>query len=280
MGKEGTVRPGWMTPDLWMHNEGSHYVSFMMTCIFVFGMFWVVYSMYMSRMGGLQDFVRYFGVRLKRVSRAAREIERKTFHLCGLVVPLTFALSHDYLGWTHLQFTCFSCVITSMVWMADIARLYVPIVRANFPFQRLFREHESHQLSGACYFSMGCLLAIAFFPPTIGMTSICYLVFGDMSAALIGVSFGGDIATIKLGREGKKSVEGSIAMLVVCCVIGFLFFRGAPLSEYVSLVGALVATAVELYEPFGLNDNLTIPLFTSFALLFALNRVQDACDVS
>lgn len=272
------VRPGWMTPNMWMHHEGSHYMSWLMTVIFIFGLCWSIYSMYMSRMGGLQDFVRYCGVRLKRVSRAAREIERKTFHLFGLTVPLCYALSLEYLGWTHLQFTYFSCVVTCLVWIGDIARLYVPFVRAHFPMARLLREHEINQLCGTCYFGLGCLLAIAFFPPIIGMTSMVYLVFGDMSAALIGVSFGGELASIKLGREGKKSVEGSMAMFITCSVVGFIVFRGAPLSEYIAIVGATVATIVELYEPFGLNDNLTIPIFTSFALLFALNRAQDACE--
>ena len=42
---------------------------------------------------------------------------------------------------------------------------------------------------------------------------------GDMAAALIGVSFGGEVASLKLGREGKKSVEGSLAMFCVCVEI-------------------------------------------------------------
>ena len=38
--------------------------------------------------------------------------------------------------------------------------------------------------------------------------SILFLVLGDMSAAIIGVSFGGETVSLKLGREGKKSLEG------------------------------------------------------------------------
>lgn len=41
------------------------------------------------------------------------------------------------------------------------------------------------------------------------MASILFLVLGDMTAAIIGVSFGGDaLGKLRLGREGKKSLEG------------------------------------------------------------------------
>ena len=46
-------------------------------------------------------------------------------------------------------------------------------------------------------------------PPPIAQAAILFLVLGDMTAAIIGVSFGGDaLGKFKLGREGKKSLEG------------------------------------------------------------------------
>ena len=62
------------------------------------------------------------------------------------------------------------------------------------------------------YFSLGCTLAIQVFAPVIAMTSILFLVMGDMTAALIGRSFGQSVCSIKIGPGGKKSVEGSTAM--------------------------------------------------------------------
>ncbi len=62
-------------------------------------------------------------------------------------------------------------------------------------------------------------LAIALFPPSLAVTSILHLVLGDMVAALIGVSFGGDVCVVKLGRKGKKSVEGSAAMFFTCFLV-------------------------------------------------------------
>merc|ERR1719231_1922615 len=106
------------------------------------------------------------------------------------------------------------------------------------------------------------------------MTSILYLVLGDMTAALIGVSFGGDVCRTKIGRQGKKSVEGSVAMFTVCFVMGLIVYNEVHLREYAVFFAALVATLTELYEPFGLNDNLTIPVFTSLSLTWGLMRIQ------
>ena len=57
-------------------------------------------------------------------------------------------------------------------------------------------------------------------PPSIAMASTLFLVLGDMTAALVGVSFGGEVSAIKLGRTGKKSIEGSVAMFAVCFLVG------------------------------------------------------------
>lgn len=59
---------------------------------------------------------------------------------------------------------------------------------------------------------------MALFEKDIAIMGILYLVLGDMTAAIIGVSFGGDAVVVKLGREGNKSVEGSLGMFIVCTV--------------------------------------------------------------
>ena len=79
--------------------------------------------------------------------------------------------------------------------------------RVTGSLKKILRKHEIGQLCGACYFSLGCTVSLTCFPPSVAMTSIVWLVLGDLSAALIGRSFGGDIVAVKLGREGKKSLE-------------------------------------------------------------------------
>merc|ERR1712228_250099 len=121
-------------------------------------------------------------------------------------------------------------------------------------------------------------MGIATSPPSIAMASILFLVLGDMSAAIIGVSFGGETVSMKLGRHGKKSMEGSTAMFLVCFLVGSTIFAPVHLREYPVFFGALAATLTELYEPLRLNDNLTIPVFSSLAMQWAFARIQ-TCDV-
>ena len=76
---------------------------------------------------------------------------------------------------------------------------------------------------------------------------------------------------------GKKSMEGSIAMFITCTIIGFIVFMRTNMAEYAIVIGSLVATLVELYEPLGLNDNITIPVISCIALQWGLSRIE-ACQ--
>jgi len=225
----------------------------------------------------LQLFFSNHGVKLQKVARTAREIERKTFHLMGLGVPILYQILTLYYQWTQSDYTKFCMLCTALVWIGDSIRVFVPGSCHYFPFSvlnKILREKERNQLSGTCYFSLGCTISIAFFPPAISTLSIVWLVLGDMFAALIGVSFGGETVALKLGREGNKSVEGSMAMFICCVIVGIIGLGDTYLAEYAVVVGAIVATIVELYEPFGLNDNITVPVLSSLALEFALERVR------
>jgi len=224
------------------------------------------------------------GVKVTRVRRAVLEIERKTFHITGLIVPLTFNLVIEHghlLGPTRLSraiaFIRFSWLATACIWVVDVLRLASPTFAAALPMRSLLREHERTQLTGTCWFSLGCSLVMTLFDDSVATASILMLVLGDMTAALIGVAFGGETVVVKLGREGKKSVEGSVAMFCVCIIVGtFVFGQQKGLPEYAVVVGSMVATITELYTDdfLGLDDNITIPLFTSTALAWGLRRTS------
>ena len=85
-----------------------------------------------------------------------------------------------------------------------------------------------------------------------------------MSAAMVGISFG-------CIRIGKKSLEGTVAMFLVCLLVGSVFFASVPNSLPVVATAALAATLVELLGPerWWADDNLTIPLSTGFAFTLA-----------
>ena len=224
------------------------------------------------------DFVKACGVHVKRVKRTMQEIDRKVFHLCTLLVPLT----HQVLlqrGWSNDECVALCWAITTTGCSLDLARVYGPaFVRRHWPLQHLLREKEKERLTGSCFLALGCTLTIAIAPPSIAMAAVLFLVLGDLSAAVVGVSFGKETVSLKLGREGKKSAEGSIAMFVVCFLVGCTLFAHVELREYSVAIGAIVATLTELIEPFGLNDNLTIPVFSAISLMFGFSRVA-SCHI-
>mmetsp|Transcript_36988 Transcript_36988/g.102055 ORF Transcript_36988/g.102055 Transcript_36988/m.102055 type:complete len:278 (+) Transcript_36988:103-936(+) len=213
------------------------------------------------------------GVSLRRVKRTLQEIDRKGFHLAGILVPI---VHHSLLRLNYSNALCIEicAAITIVGWCCDLARLCIPAVARNWPGRSILREKERQQLTGGCYFSLGCTLSIAISPPSIAMASILFLVLGDMSAAIIGVSFGGETVSLKLGREGKKSLEGSFAMFCICFIIGNTIFAEVHLGEYPVFFGALAATITELYEPCRINDNLSIPVLSSLAMQYAFTRIR------
>lgn len=225
------------------------------------------------------DTLRHAGVAAAKVKRALREIERKTFHIAGLLVPIIHHTLLAY-GWSNRACAQLCWAITITGWIADVARLCSPLVARNWPMRKILREHEQTQLTGGCYFSLGCTLAISISPPSIAAASILFLVLGDMSAALIGVSFGGEVSVVKLGRGGKKSLEGSVAMFLVCFLVGCTVFASVTLREYPVFLGALAATLTELYEPLLVNDNLTIPVCASLAMQWGFERICQCSSVS
>jgi len=228
------------------------------------------------RPAGVRRVLKEAGVAMSKVAKTAREIERKVFHLCGLLVPLIYQVM---LGRGHSKWECarLCWVITSVGFTSDLMRVYIPFVQRNWPMKSILREKEQGQLCGATYFSLGCTLSIQLYDPCMAMASIVFLVLGDLSAALIGRSFGQSVCSMKVGPGGKKSVEGSVGMFLCCCLFGCTIFSQVHLREYAVVLAAFTATLVELYEPFGINDNVAIPVLSGFALTFGFWRTY-ACE--
>eukprot|EP00483_Globobulimina_turgida_P000514 UN00514 len=182
--------------------------------------------------------LRNIGVAIRRIGRTVREMERKTFHLSGLLFPINYHLLLTFVnGFTQYHgIWIMSCLACTWV-ITDLLRVYVPIINRNFPLQGIAREKELHNLSGVTYFMIGNWMAVCFFPPRIAICALLFMILGDMSAALFGISFG----RIKIGR---KSLEGTTAMFTVCFFIGFNMFYDIHMREYPVFVGALVASIV------------------------------------
>ena len=94
--------------------------------------------------------------------------------------------------------------------------------------------------------------------------------FGDAAAALVGKRFGRHKLKFRF-LDGKKSLEGTLAMFIVSfvSVAVVLQIRGgipAPGGFVTAAVTALVAALVELYSRGG-NDTFTCPLASMAVML-------------
>jgi dolichol kinase len=143
----------------------------------------------------------------------------------------------------------------------DVARLRIPALNVWFSkwFALFLRQDEADRLTGASYFLLGCLLTVLVFPREIASLAILFVSLGDPAAKLIGIWKGRP-------RLWGKSLEGSLACLIACLVVGILVtsIAGEPVLV-VAIVGAVLATLFELL-PLSLNDNITIP-FGSAAVM-------------
>jgi dolichol kinase len=80
----------------------------------------------------------------------------------------------------------------------------------------------------------------------IGLLPILFMSFGDSATGLI---------RALTQKKHIKSWDGSLGMLLVCSIIGFLTF-----GTYGILIG-IIATLVEKIP--GIDDNITVPLITA-----------------
>jgi dolichol kinase len=184
-----------------------------------------------------------------------REIRRKSFHLlAGLGIPVIYyvfmLLGQQVLAkWILLAATVSILVI-------DLIRLKHMFARIIFLdiFGPLLRKHEISALTGATYLMISSLVCFYMFRDSVALLAISYLVIGDSLAAIVGRSIGRPIIF-------GKSLEGSVAGLLGCLVIGsaIMLLPGTSLGWAELSLGAVVAMAVELL-PIPLDDNIRIPL--------------------
>jgi glycerol-3-phosphate acyltransferase PlsY len=109
---------------------------------------------------------------------------------------------------------------------------------------------------------MGSLLSVFFFEKILAIVSICFVIVGDASAAVVGIAWGRK-------RLFQKSLEGSFACFVSCSLIGGILLTSSfdcPLNITLAITGALSATLAEHFSNGIINDNLTVPLISGFTM--------------
>ena len=142
-----------------------------------------VFTIFMFKMfstKGREGVLQACGVSLKKLARSIREIQRKGFHVAGLLVPLIQLLLLRN-GFSSADCTRICWTITIIGIGMDCLRLHSRFVARHWPLRSILREHEHKQLTGGCYFALGCTLSICACsprprccPPRAAIARSCY----------------------------------------------------------------------------------------------------------
>ena len=190
------------------------------------------------------------------------QITRRLFHMAnGFVFATLYLISLSHSQMIHLLGT-----LACLLYLVEQIRINYPDTAAKLlPFTKLImRAEEQLKESAMVPYAMAILLTIITFPKHIALVGIYTLAFADPLSAIIGIKFG------KHKISPTRSLEGSSAFFVstflACLFVLAGYNSSIDLSVVlISLLLGLMGAVFDLF-PLKLDDNLTIPLFTSFAL--------------
>jgi dolichol kinase len=179
-------------------------------------------------------------------------IIRKLLHLLTALIPIV------YIFMPRFTMVIILIILGVLALLIDFARLEVKSFGKFFNsyFGKLLWKKEKETLTAATHYVAAAFLSVYFFDKWIAIAVLLFLSFGDTAAHIIGVKWG------KIRLDTGKTVEGSLACLVICLSISSLL----PQPELLVLfVGSVVASLVEFF-PFGIDDNFTLPLISGAAM--------------
>jgi len=179
------------------------------------------------------------------------EIKRKSLHLTGLLVPLSYYLFGRELTLTFIALAFFVFVVLEPFRIIEELRdrikkrlriyvdedIFEKVEELEKRIDEITREHERYRVAAHIYFAAASFTVVYFFPREIAVGAISVATVGDALAAIIGKS---------LGRHrffNGKSLEGSLAFFLSGLAILWPLV-GLPLA----VVGALTGTLVEFYN--------------------------------
>lgn len=196
-------------------------------------------------------------------------LARKFWHMGGVsLIAILYAFLPT--GWSLALLT----IACAFVVAIDFFRLSQPRFNEKImgTFGAFMRESEISKLSGNTFLMIGVTVIAFFFPREVVQISLWFLAFADPLASYFGIKYG------KEKIIGDKSLQGSLAALIVCTIITWIslltFQPDLPVGRLVlvSLLGGAVGALAELLPISKLDDNLTLPVLSASALwcIFAI----------
>lgn len=190
------------------------------------------------------------------------QIPRRLFHMVnGTVIAILYLLFLSHQQMIHLLGT-----IACLIYVLEQVRINYPAFAQKFlPLSKfVIRAEEQLKESAMVPYMIAILLTIITFPKPVAVTAVLILAISDPLSAVIGIKFG------RKRVFAHKSLEGSAAFFLSSFFICHLILAiSLPVFTWkITMVSLLLATLSSIVEtlPIKLDDNLTIPLSTSFLL--------------
>lgn len=207
-----------------------------------------------------------------------------------ILIPIRFLTKlPSYVFRKLLHIVAFSCVtlmiLSAKSWQAAaltsvlIAVAVYPILAAleSAPwFEKLFVQKSAGEIKKSLlllFFMFAALISVSwgvFGKPHLAAAAILMWGTGDAAAALVGIPHGRHKVHSRL-TDGKKSWEGSLAMLAVSFISGMIVLSAVqktalPQAALSAGLGALLGTVTELFSP-SEYDTVTVPTVIAAVLL-------------
>ena len=183
------------------------------------------------------------------------EFSRKIFHLLNMVIPLI----HVYFIEDRMEMLIFLSLMLIICFFIEVLRTQYFYLHKFFKKYLHFMMRDSEkegEITGATWVFAGSLFTIMLIPKPFCIVALFFLAVGDTFAALVGMNY----PFLKIGR---KTLSGSFACFITCCIIGLLFSHSLNTSTI--MFGAFIATLTEL-SSMKINDNLSIPIFSGLSM--------------
>jgi glycerol-3-phosphate acyltransferase PlsY len=182
------------------------------------------------------------------------KVWRKLWRLLGTIFPiLYFFVAQNII-----------LIVLGIILLFFLSLEFVRFLKNDFNkllFNRLsmiLKNKEKNKISATTWFLLSTFLTILLFEKSIAITALFFMIFGDSFAEVVGLEYGKH-------KIFKKSLEGSLACLIVCLIVGFILMNFLNLTIRLIIFGGLAATLIELL-PIGLDDNLSMPLFSGILM--------------
>ena len=198
------------------------------------------------------------------------ELFRKILHfvLLGAYIPLCFAFEKWWMA------AVFALALIAILFPALFFAQRIPLF-SSFMHERKKGEFQSSMVLAVGMMAFSIFVCWGLFGDKyLVLASIYAWGIGDAFAALVGKEFGKHKMQWKLA-DGKKSVEGSLAMFLcsLASVVAVLIWRGGiglPLVMGIGLVCAVVCTLAEMCAKNGL-DTVICPVSAMIVIIPMVN---------